>query len=78
MGFRYAALQVAKEFDVAGFVANRADGRVHLEVEGAPEEVAAFVAALEERMRGYVRRVERSAATRTAQFNGFTIEAGTQ
>ena len=39
VGFRYAALQVAREFEVSGFVANLPDGRVHLEAEGAPEEV---------------------------------------
>jgi acylphosphatase len=75
VGFRYAVLQVAKEFDVSGFVANRADGRVQLEAEGRAEEVAAFIAAVEERMHGYIRKVERAANPRPAQFSGFTIEA---
>ena len=30
VGFRYAVLQVAKEFEVAGYVRNLADGRVQL------------------------------------------------
>lgn len=30
VGFRYSALQVAKEFDVSGFVCNLTDGRVRL------------------------------------------------
>jgi acylphosphatase len=76
VGFRYAALQVAREFDVAGFVANRADGRVHLEAEGKPEEVRAFVAAVEERMQDYIRKVERSPGSRPPHFTGFTIEGG--
>jgi acylphosphatase len=75
VGFRYAALQVAKEFDISGFVANRADGRVQLEAEGSAEDVAAFIAAVEERMHGYIRKVERSANPRPAQFSGFTIQA---
>jgi acylphosphatase len=73
VGFRYAALQVAKEFEVTGAVSNLADGRVQLEVEGAAGEVAAYVAAVEERMHGHIRKVERSAARRTAQFQGFAI-----
>ena len=38
VGFRYAVLQVAKEYEVAGVVANLADGRVQLEAEGAEAE----------------------------------------
>jgi acylphosphatase len=74
VGFRYAALQVAREFDVAGFVANSADGRVQLEAEGRPADVAAFVAAVEERMHGYIRKTERSAGKRPPQFTGFSIK----
>jgi acylphosphatase len=73
VGFRYTTLQVATEFDVSGFVKNLADGRVQLEVEGKAEDVTAFIAALEERMHGYLRKTERSAHTRAAQFSGFTI-----
>jgi acylphosphatase len=74
VGFRYAALQVAKEFEVAGHVCNLPDGRVLLEAEGRAAEVAAFVTAVEERMHGYIRKTERSARTRPAQFSGFGIK----
>lgn len=73
VGFRYTALQVAREYEVAGYVKNLADGRVQLEVEGRAEEVAAFVDALEQRMHGYVRKMERSVEQRAAQFSGFKI-----
>jgi acylphosphatase len=73
VGFRYAALQVAREFEVAGFVCNLPDGRVWLEAEGRKEEVGAFLTALEERMHGYIRKVERSARVQAAQFSGFGI-----
>ena len=73
VGFRYAALQVAKEFEVAGSVSNLADGRVLLEVEGTADEIALFVAAIEERMEGYIRQIERSAQARAPQFRGFQI-----
>lgn len=73
VGFRYAVLQVAKEFEVAGFVSNLADGRVHLEAEGSPAEIGAFVDAVQEKMHGYIRKLERSAGRRPPQFAGFTI-----
>lgn len=74
VGFRYTALQVAKEFEVAGFVGNLPDGRVHLEAEGRAEEVAAFIVALEERMHGYIRKTERSARVCPPQHTGFGIK----
>jgi acylphosphatase len=73
VGFRYAALQIAKEFEVAGFVQNLTDGRVRLELEGAGREVAAFAEAVEERMHGYIRKVERTGARRPPHFTGFTV-----
>lgn len=73
VGFRYSVLQVAKEFEVAGFVANLADGRVQLEAEGTKSDVSAFVAAVEEKMHGYIRKVERSSRLRAPQFQGFAI-----
>jgi acylphosphatase len=74
VGFRYAVMQVAKEYEVAGFVMNLPDGRVQLEAEGAADEIDALVAAVEERMRGYIRKVDRSHRERIPQFSGFTIQ----
>lgn len=73
VGFRYQTLQVAKEFEVTGFVQNLPDGRVQLEAEGSASEVSAFVAAVEERMHGYIRKTERHGARRPPQFQGFSI-----
>jgi acylphosphatase len=73
VGFRYTALQVSREFDVAGYVANLPDGRVQLEAEGEKTTVEAFLAALQERMPGYIRKTERAGGLRPAQFRGFTI-----
>ena len=73
VGFRYSTLQVAKEFEVSGYVCNLADGRVKLEAEGSRDEVFAFIAAVEERMHGYVRKVERLSGSRAPQFQGFSI-----
>jgi acylphosphatase len=73
VGFRYSALQVAKEFEVTGFVKNLPDGRVQLEAEGPAAEVSAFVKAVEERMHGYIRKTERAARKSPPQFKGFQI-----
>lgn len=74
VGFRYSVLQVAKEFEVAGFVSNLADGRVQLEAEGASAEVTSFVDAVQEKMHGYIRKMERTNRMRVRQFSGFTIK----
>jgi acylphosphatase len=42
VGYRYFAERSAHELGLAGWVANRADGSVELEVQGAPEKVDLF------------------------------------
>ena len=74
VGFRYAALQVAREYDVAGQVTNLSDGRVLIEVEGRASDVSEFIAAVEDRMHGYVRKVERTGCIARAKFSGFTMK----
>lgn len=73
VGFRYNTLQVAKEYEVTGFVRNLADGRVHLEAEGACGEIEAFLKGIAEAMPGHIRKVERSSEHRPPQFQGFVI-----
>ena len=73
VGFRYQALQVAKGYEVSGFVANLPDGRVQLEAEGTAAEVRDFIVAVRERMEGYIRKVEETETKRAAQFQGFSI-----
>ena len=73
VGFRYATLQVAKEFEISGYVCNLPDGRVKLEAEGAEQEVAMFISSVEERMHGFIRKVDRLTDKREPQFQGFSI-----
>jgi acylphosphatase len=73
VGFRYTTLQIARGHEVCGSVENLRDGRVLIEVEGAREAVEAFLVAIEERMRGFVRHVERVGEQREPRFSGFTI-----
>ena len=74
VGFRYSVLQIAREYEVAGYVSNLSDGRVKLEAEGAEQEIGNFVAAVQEKMHGYIRKVERSSGKRPPQFSGFVIK----
>ncbi len=73
VGFRYQTMRVAQEFEVSGYVQNLPDGRVRMEAEGASAEVEAFVAAVEERMAGFIRKTDKQAGRRTGEFRGFTI-----
>lgn len=73
VGFRFQTLQVAREFEVAGYVQNLPDGRVRVEVEGARGEIEDFLAAVAERMEGYIRDTARTGTPRAPRFTGFTI-----
>jgi acylphosphatase len=42
VGFRYSALKKAHELGVNGFVKNREDGSVYLEIEGESELIEQF------------------------------------
>ncbi len=73
VGFRYTTRELAAGFAVTGFVQNLSDGRVLVVVEGAAEEVASFVAALERRMARYVDGRSSLAASATGEFDGFDV-----
>jgi acylphosphatase len=73
VGFRYQTLQIAKGFEVSGYVRNLPDGRVQLEAEGADGEVSAFVAAVIEQLDGYIRETARTRERRARVFRGFEI-----
>jgi acylphosphatase len=74
VGFRYSVLQIAREFEVTGYVSNLTDGRVQVEAEGAKSDVDSFINAIEEKMHGYIRKVERRGGMRMSQFIGFVIK----
>lgn len=73
VGFRYQTFQIAKEYELSGFVRNLADGRVQLEAEGEATEVRAFVTAVQERLGDYIRKTEAGEQWRVPVLKGFTI-----
>jgi acylphosphatase len=73
VGFRYMTLQIAKEFEVSGYVRNLPDGRVELEAEGERAQVAGFVGEVLDRLDAYIRKTERGEGTRVPRHRGFRI-----
>lgn len=73
VGFRAMTHQVAQRFAVTGYVQNMDDGRVRLVAEGEPEELDAFVRAVEEELGRYIRHRETSTRPASGQFSQFDI-----
>jgi acylphosphatase len=59
VGFRYSCRQVAKGFEVTGWVKNIDDGRVELWVQGEEQEVKDFLNAIDEsHLKGLINKAE--------------------
>jgi acylphosphatase len=55
VGFRFTARQIARSYQLAGFVRNCTDGRVEMFVQGAPEDVEGCLQELGRIFAGYIR-----------------------
>jgi len=74
VGFRYTTRNVARGYDVSGWVLNLPDGRVHLHVQGEAEEVRAFLAAmLESELNSNIRKAEEHEVPPEGGIKGFEI-----
>ena len=74
VGFRWSVRNVAKGFDVTGFVRNLHDGRVELQAAGEEEEVRAFLEAiLQSELRAHIKQHSESALPDPPAFRGFEI-----
>lgn len=74
VGFRFKAAQIAKGYDVSGFVKNLDDGRVHLAAIGEPSEVGEFASELCRVMADFIRSVDKKEDKTSAKYTGFKIE----
>ena len=73
VGFRYTVRSLAAGFDVTGFVRNLPDGRVHLVVEGATEEIGAFLNAIRAELGRYIGDVQEMLRPAGGRFQLFEI-----
>ena len=68
VGFRYATTRLARDYSVAGYVQNLADGRVRLVVEGRKDELDSFVESVQERMARNIRNTHIDEQAATGEF----------
>jgi acylphosphatase len=74
VGFRWSVRNVAKGFDVTGFVRNLPDGRVELQAAGEDEEVRAFLEAiLQSELRAHIKKHSEMPLPNAPAFRGFEI-----
>lgn len=74
VGFRYFVKQIAKGFDVVGWVRNLSDGRVELQASGSEDEVIAFLEAISKsELRAHIKSQTEAALTEPAATRGFEI-----
>jgi len=74
VGFRYTVKNIALQYNVGGYVRNLPDGRVELVMEGPDAEMDHLVADVNDRMRDYVRDVDRQVLPASNEFNRFSIQ----
>ena len=73
VGFRYTTRQIAKGFNVTGFVRNLSDGRVCLVVEAEADEVKRFLTEINAQLGEYIRDVKVAELAASGEFTGFSI-----
>lgn len=73
MGFRYQTLDIAKGFDVSGYVKNEVDGTVTLEIEGEETEINTFQDEVAQELQSFIKEFDEISDLREAQFCGFRI-----
>ncbi|QNN23983.1 acylphosphatase [Planctomycetales bacterium ZRK34] len=74
VGFRATVVHTARGYDVAGYVRNTPDGNVELVAEGQRQEVIAFLDAVANRMRDYIRHVEVVDGSASGKYTRFEIQ----
>lgn len=74
VGFRWSVKQIAKGFDVTGWIRNLPDGRVELQASGEDAEVRAFVDAIgQSELRAHLRKQDENVLAKPPVTRGFEI-----
>lgn len=74
VGFRWSVRNIAKGFEVTGWVRNLLDGRVEMQLTGAEAEVRAFVdAIMQSELRAHIRKHAENRLEQPVAAKGFEI-----
>src|SRR4051794_36575726 len=73
VGFRYTTQDIARQFNVRGYVRNLPDGKVELIVEGDEHEIERLIKSIENRMGSFIRNTTTSTMPATGEFADFSI-----
>jgi acylphosphatase len=74
VGFRFTVKQIARGYDVVGWVKNLPDGRVELQVGGELEEVEGFFEGIaESQLKSHIKQVEAHTIPPLTGVRGFEI-----
>jgi acylphosphatase len=73
VGFRYTTQQLARGFDLTGYVRNLPDGNVELVVEGEAPEIDRFLEALTEKMNSFIRNRRDNDSPAQREFEDFSV-----
>ena len=74
VGFRYTVKQIAKGFEVVGWIRNLSDGRVELQASGDPVEISAFLEAVtQSELRAHIKKQTATLLAQPPAARGFEI-----
>lgn len=74
VGFRAMVKNIARGYEVVGWVKNLPDGRVELQASGDTDEVEAFLEAIaESELKSHIRKVEAQVIPPLSSARGFEI-----
>jgi len=74
VGFRWTVRDIAKGFDVTGWVRNLPDGRVELQITGEEQEIRAFLDAVgKSELRSHIRKQSENKLDAPVAARGFEI-----
>src|SRR5678815_5243483 len=74
VGFRFTCKQIARGYDVVGWVRNLPDGRVELQCSGEPDEVDGFLDGIfKSELKSHIKNVKLVPIPALAGVRGFEI-----